>query len=151
MPSGNSVASRTSDSGASATVAANAYVGPQVATYIKRLEDDLERAAFGGSLFMMGSNGGLLSVDRACRQPVALVESGPIGGCIGAGDYAKAAALYKAALGKSGVDSGLANLRLGEALAMSGDKAGATAAFNAVTGSNAQVAKYWLLFLSKRG
>jgi N-methylhydantoinase A len=72
------------------TVAANAYVGPQVATYIKRLEDDLERAAFGGSLFMMGSNGGLLSVDRACRQPVALVESGPIGGCIGAGDYAKA-------------------------------------------------------------
>ena len=72
------------------TVAANAYVGLQVATYIKRLEDDLERAAFGGSLFMMGSNGGLLSVDRACRQPVALVESGPIGGCIGAGDYAKA-------------------------------------------------------------
>jgi hypothetical protein len=66
------------------------------------------------------------------------------------GDYAKAAALYKAALGKSGVDAGLANLRLGVALARSGDKAGATAAFNAVTGPNAEIAKYWLLFLSKR-
>jgi N-methylhydantoinase A len=75
------------------TVAANAYVGPQVATYIKRLESDLASKAFGGSLFMMGSNGGLLSVERACRQPVALVESGPIGGCIGAGDYAKALGL----------------------------------------------------------
>ena len=38
----------------------------------------------------MGSNGGVLSVDRTCRQPIALVESGPIGGCIGAGAYAEA-------------------------------------------------------------
>jgi N-methylhydantoinase A len=72
------------------TVAANAYVGPQVTTYIKQLESDLETRGFGGSLFMMGSNGGLLSVERTCRQPVGLVESGPIGGCIGAGAYAEA-------------------------------------------------------------
>src|SRR5262245_48100298 len=39
---------------------------------------------------MMGSKGGLMSVERTCRQPVALVESGPIGGCIGAGAYAEA-------------------------------------------------------------
>ena len=43
-----------------------------------------------GSLFMMGSNGGLLSAERTCRQPIGLVESGPIGGCIGAGAYAEA-------------------------------------------------------------
>jgi N-methylhydantoinase A len=72
------------------TVAANAYVGPQVNTYIKRLESDLESRGFAGSLYMMGSNGGLLSVERTCNQPVALVESGPIGGCIGAGAYAEA-------------------------------------------------------------
>jgi N-methylhydantoinase A len=42
---------------------------------------------------MMGSNGGLLSVERTCRQPVGLVESGPIGGCIGAGAYAEALGL----------------------------------------------------------
>lgn len=72
------------------TVAANAYVGPQVNSYIRRLESDMQARGFGGSLFMMGSNGGLLSVDRTCRQPIGLVESGPIGGCIGAGAYAEA-------------------------------------------------------------
>jgi N-methylhydantoinase A len=72
------------------TVAANAYVGPQVTTYIRRLETDLQARNFAGALFMMGSNGGLLSVERSCRQPVGLVESGPIGGCIGAGAYGSA-------------------------------------------------------------
>jgi N-methylhydantoinase A len=73
-----------------ATVAANGYVGPLVNTYIRRLENDLSSLGFRGSLFMMGSNGGLLSVERTCRQPIALVESGPIGGCIGASAYAEA-------------------------------------------------------------
>jgi N-methylhydantoinase A len=72
------------------TAAANAYVGPQVNSYIRRLESDLTQRGYDGSLFMMGSNGGLLSVARTCRQPIALVESGPIGGCIGAGAYAEA-------------------------------------------------------------
>ncbi|MFZ9500147.1 MAG: hydantoinase/oxoprolinase family protein [Beijerinckiaceae bacterium] len=72
------------------TVAANAFVGPQVSRYIRHLESDMKAQGFTGSLFMMGSNGGLLSVERTCRQPVALVESGPIGGCIGAGAYAEA-------------------------------------------------------------
>jgi len=71
------------------TVAANAFIGPQVSTYIRRLDGDLKQQGFGGSLFMMGSNGGLLSTDRTCRQPIGLVESGPIGGCIGAGAYAE--------------------------------------------------------------
>jgi N-methylhydantoinase A len=71
------------------TVAANAYVGPQVSTYIRRLDSDLTQRGFDGSLFMMGSNGGLLSAERTCRQPIGLVESGPIGGCIGAGAYAE--------------------------------------------------------------
>jgi len=72
------------------TVAANAYVGPQVNSYVRRLQSDLAAKGFRGSLFMMGSNGGLLSVERTCRQPVNLVESGPIGGCIGAAAYAEA-------------------------------------------------------------
>jgi N-methylhydantoinase A len=38
---------------------------------------------------MMGSNGGLLSAERSCRQPIGLVESGPIGGGIGASAYAE--------------------------------------------------------------
>ena len=75
------------------TVAANAYVGPRVGAYVRRLKQDLTAGGFAGGLFMMGSNGGLLSVERTCRQPVALVESGPIGGCIGTGAYAKALGL----------------------------------------------------------
>jgi N-methylhydantoinase A len=73
-----------------ATVAANAFVGPQVSGYIAALDRRLRRARFGGTLFMMGSNGGVLSVERARRQPIALVESGPIGGSIGTASYAEA-------------------------------------------------------------
>ncbi len=72
------------------TVVANAYVGPQVNSYIGRLQSDLKGRGFGGTLHMMGSNGGVLSVERTCRQPIALIESGPIGGCIGTGVFADA-------------------------------------------------------------
>ena len=53
----------------------------------------------------------------------------------GYGDYAEAADLFRAALGKRGVDKDLANLRLGMSLARAGDKAGATAALNAAGGA----------------
>lgn len=65
----------------------------------------------------------------------------------GYGDYAKAADLYRAALGKTGADPNLINLRLGMALARAGDKAGATAALNAVTGPRAELAKFWLSYV----
>ena len=68
----------------------------------------------------------------------------------GYGDYAKAAAMFRAALGKSGVDAELANLRLGMSLAASGDKAGATTALNLVTGTRAEIARYWLTYLDTR-
>jgi N-methylhydantoinase A len=72
-----------------ATAAANAYVGAGVNSYVRALDGDLRKKGFPGNIYMMGSNGGVLSVDRTCQQPIALVESGPIGGCIGAGVYAE--------------------------------------------------------------
>jgi tetratricopeptide (TPR) repeat protein len=66
----------------------------------------------------------------------------------GNGDYAAAADQYKAALA-AGADAGLANLRLGMALARSGDKAGATAALKAVSGTYAPIAGYWLIYVAK--
>ena len=66
------------------------------------------------------------------------------------GDYAKAAELYRMSMGKAGVDAGVANLHIGMALARSGDKAGATAALNAVTGPRAEIAKFWLTYLSQK-
>ena len=44
----------------------------------------------GLSIFLMGSNGGVLGLDYATARPVALVESGPVGGGIGAAAYADA-------------------------------------------------------------
>jgi tetratricopeptide (TPR) repeat protein len=67
------------------------------------------------------------------------------------GDNAKAIEVYRAALGKPDVDAAMANIHLGIALARSGDKAGAKAAFSAVTGPRAEVAKYWLLYLQTQG
>lgn len=66
----------------------------------------------------------------------------------GIGAFAEAAPLFKAAAAKGGVDSNLANLRLGMALARAGDKPGATAALNAVTGAHANTAKYWLIWVN---
>jgi len=63
------------------------------------------------------------------------------------GNYARAVELYRQAMGKAGVDANIANLHIGMALARSGDKAGATAALNAVTGPRAEIAKYWLLYV----
>ena len=71
-----------------ATAAANAYVGPQMSGYVRRLGGKLAEQDFTGQFYMMGSNGGVVSAERAQREPVMLVESGPVGGCIGAAAYA---------------------------------------------------------------
>jgi tetratricopeptide (TPR) repeat protein len=68
----------------------------------------------------------------------------------GYGEYQKSADLFRAALGKQGVDKDLANLRLGMALARAGDKAGATAALNAAGGAQAEVAKLWLTYVATK-
>ena len=70
-----------------ATAAANAYVGPQVGRYIAELDRELHAGGFSGALQLMGSHGGVISAARGCREPITLVESGPVGGCIGAAAY----------------------------------------------------------------
>ena len=77
----------------------------------------------------------------------AMIDAGDA--LYGHGAYAEAVPLYRAALTKGG-DAGLANLHLGMALARSGDKPGATAALTAVTGANADIARYWLLWLTTK-
>jgi TolA-binding protein len=69
----------------------------------------------------------------------------------GMGNYAKAAEVYRDVMTKPGADKEVANLHLGMALARAGDKAGATAALNAVTGPRAGIAKYWLLYVQQHG
>ena len=58
--------------------------------------------------------------------------------------------MFRAAQGKAGVDAELANLRLGMALAASGDKPAAKASLDLVTGARAEIARYWLAYLAAR-
>lgn len=71
-------------------------------------------------------------------------------GYLGYGDYAKAAELYKVAIGKGGIDANIANTRLGIALGLGGQKDAAKAAFAAVTGPRADLAQFWVQWLDQR-
>lgn len=73
----------------SSTTALNAFVGPRVEGYLKRLETYLRSGAFGGKIHIMRSNGGVMSIGQAQEQPVSMMESGPVAGMIGAGRLAK--------------------------------------------------------------
>lgn len=67
------------------TTVVNAYVAPVMSRYLGRLarESGAERVA------IMGSGGGMLAVDRAIREPVHTVLSGPAGGVVGALAWAR--------------------------------------------------------------
>ena len=64
------------------TTAANAYVLPLMARYLRRLERDLREIGLAAPIFMMLSGGNLTTIETACRFPIRLVESGPAGGAI---------------------------------------------------------------------
>jgi N-methylhydantoinase A len=66
------------------TTVLNAYIGPRTSKYVSNLENLLEADGFGGRLLIMQSNGGLMSAATARRVPVAMMESGPVGGVIAA-------------------------------------------------------------------
>ena len=61
------------------TTVLNAYVGPVLTRYLKRLQSELERRRFGGSLLIMQSNGGVMSPGVAQRFASNTLLSGPAG------------------------------------------------------------------------
>jgi N-methylhydantoinase A len=77
------------------TACANAYVQPLISRYLANLETLLRREGFVCPLFLMLSGGGLTAVETAIRFPVRLVESGPAGGAIFAGEIARQCGLDK--------------------------------------------------------
>ncbi len=66
------------------TTVANAYVQPQVAKYVANLETQLKGSGVQGKLFILRSDGGLVSAQTAAENPVSLLLSGPAGGVAGA-------------------------------------------------------------------
>jgi N-methylhydantoinase A len=71
------------------TTALNAFVGPRVGRYLARFESFAREEKFGGKIAIMRSSGGTMSIAEARRAPVAMMESGPVAGMIGAGHLAR--------------------------------------------------------------
>lgn len=66
------------------TVAANAYIGPRVAGYLKEIDSHLRGLGFAGAFLVVQSTGGLFSFEQAQRQCVRMLESGPAAGVVAA-------------------------------------------------------------------
>lgn len=64
----------------SSTAVLSAYVQPVAERYLSRLADGIDAAGFDGRLYVMQSNCGVDSVERAKEIPITMVESGPASG-----------------------------------------------------------------------
>ena len=67
------------------TTTVNAFVGPAIKSYITHLDVKLRREGFGGELFIMQSNGGVLTAAETAQMAVGTLLSGPAGGVAAAG------------------------------------------------------------------
>ncbi|MBX3529592.1 MAG: hydantoinase/oxoprolinase family protein [Rhizobiaceae bacterium] len=65
------------------TTVINAYVGPTVSSYVRRIRGVLDALGIGAPLRIMQSNGGVLNAEAVVGLPAAIVESGPAAGVIG--------------------------------------------------------------------
>jgi N-methylhydantoinase A len=65
------------------STAMNAYIGPTVALYLRRLEGRLRENGVAAKVRIMQSNGGISTVENSSLRPVGLLLSGPAGGVIG--------------------------------------------------------------------
>lgn len=66
------------------TTALNAFVGPKVSVYLKRLDEAVTSMGFKHEILLMQSSGGMIGINEAAKKPVSLMMSGPVGGLIGA-------------------------------------------------------------------
>jgi N-methylhydantoinase A len=75
------------------TAVLNAYVQPTASGYLRDLEGELRGYGIGAQLDVMKSNGGTATFALAAAQPIHMVESGPVGGVIGAAAIGRAVGL----------------------------------------------------------
>jgi N-methylhydantoinase A len=66
------------------TTVMNAYIGPETSAYVGSMDERLRADDFDGRFLIMQSNGGVMSPAKAKKLPVAMMESGPVGGVIAA-------------------------------------------------------------------
>jgi N-methylhydantoinase A len=71
------------------TTVMNAYIGPKSSAYVGRMQARLTEDGFTGRFLIMQSSGGVMSPDQAKKLPVAMMESGPVGGVIAAAEIGR--------------------------------------------------------------
>ncbi len=71
------------------TTLVDAYVGPRVEGYLRRLEEALRAGGYARDLLIMQSNGGIMTSEFIAKKAVACLGSGPAGGVMGACALAK--------------------------------------------------------------
>lgn len=72
------------------TTVLSAYVHPAANRYLGRLGEQLRSNGFPGDPYIMQSNGGIETVHGAALNPIAMVESGPASGVLGAAALGRA-------------------------------------------------------------
>ncbi|SHT16947.1 5-oxoprolinase [Mycobacteroides abscessus subsp. abscessus] len=65
------------------TTVINAYVAPIVENYLASLEERTGQEGLEGDLYIMQSNGGVMTSGVAKKMPIQTLMSGPVGGAIG--------------------------------------------------------------------
>ncbi len=71
------------------TTVLSAYVLPPAQQYLNKLNEKLAEKGLKNAPYIMQSNGGIATLKAACKNPITLVESGPVGGILGAVAYGK--------------------------------------------------------------
>jgi len=64
------------------TTTVNAYIGPVISTYVKRLQARLAEMGLEHPVQLMTCSGGLTLPDHIDKEAVSLVNSGPVGGLV---------------------------------------------------------------------
>lgn len=65
------------------TTVINAYIAPVTQEYLSTFEIDTGNRGLGGSLYIMQSNGGVITSKTAKEKPIQTLMSGPVGGTMG--------------------------------------------------------------------
>ena len=93
------------------TVCLNAYIGPKVARYVRRLEQELRALDVRTGVHLMTSASGVSTTEAAVKRPVNLLMSGPVAGVVGgiwAGSHAGYENVITLDVGGTSADIGLA-------------------------------------------
>jgi len=65
------------------TTVLNSYIAPIIRSYLSHLGQELRARGLQGPLYIMQSNGGVMTTELASQQAIQTLLSGPVGGAIG--------------------------------------------------------------------